>query len=107
MVLRDEEDRMKIGFTGLGQMGARMAANLVKAGPLIAEGEVAPAAFPVPLGYKDIRLTLAAAEDLRVSMPLGSLLHDRFLHLIVQGGGHLDWAAIGGLAAQDAGEAAQ
>jgi hypothetical protein len=38
-------------------------------------------------------------------MPLGSLLHDRFLRLLAQGGDSLDWAAIGGLAAQDAGDA--
>jgi 3-hydroxyisobutyrate dehydrogenase-like beta-hydroxyacid dehydrogenase len=75
-------------------------------GPLIAQGKFEPAAFAAPLGYKDIRLALAAAEDLRVPMPLGSLLHDRFLRLLAQGGSHLDWAAIGGLAAQDAGEAA-
>jgi hypothetical protein len=37
-------------------------------------------------------------------MPLGSLLHDRFLRLLAQGGDSLDWAAIGGLAAQDAGD---
>ena len=37
-------------------------------------------------------------------MPLGSLLHDRFLRLLCPGGEHLDWAAIGGLAAQDAGD---
>jgi hypothetical protein len=36
-------------------------------------------------------------------MPLGSLLHDRFLRLLAQGGDHLDWSAIGGLAADDAG----
>jgi 3-hydroxyisobutyrate dehydrogenase-like beta-hydroxyacid dehydrogenase len=75
-------------------------------GPLIAQGKFEPAAFAAPLGYKDIRLALAAAEDLRVPMPLGSLLHDRFLRLLAQGGSHLDWAAIGGLAAQDAGETA-
>jgi hypothetical protein len=39
-------------------------------------------------------------------MPLGSLLHDRFLRLLAQGGEHLDWAALGGLASQDAGNAA-
>jgi len=64
-----------------------------------------PAAFAAPLGFKDIRLALAAAESLRVPMPLGSLLHDRFLRLLAQGGDSLDWAAIGGLAAQDAGDA--
>jgi 3-hydroxyisobutyrate dehydrogenase-like beta-hydroxyacid dehydrogenase len=71
-------------------------------GDLIAGGNFQPAKFAAPLGFKDIRLTLAAAESLRVPMPLGSLLHDRFLRLLAQGGDGLDWAAIGGLAAQDA-----
>jgi 3-hydroxyisobutyrate dehydrogenase-like beta-hydroxyacid dehydrogenase len=73
-------------------------------GPLIAAGTFGPAAFAAPLGYKDIRLTLAAAEGLRVPMPLASLLHDRFLRLFAQGGEALDWSAIGGLASQDAGD---
>jgi 3-hydroxyisobutyrate dehydrogenase-like beta-hydroxyacid dehydrogenase len=72
-------------------------------GSLIAEGAFEPAAFAAPLGYKDIQLGLAAAESLRVPMPLASLLRDRFLRLFAQGGGTLDWSAIGGLAAQDAG----
>jgi 3-hydroxyisobutyrate dehydrogenase-like beta-hydroxyacid dehydrogenase len=72
-------------------------------GGLIADNHFEPAAFAAPLGYKDIRLTLAAAENLRVPMPLGSLLHDRFLRLLAQGGEHLDWAAIGGLSTLDAG----
>jgi 3-hydroxyisobutyrate dehydrogenase-like beta-hydroxyacid dehydrogenase len=72
-------------------------------GPLIATGTFGPAAFAAPLGYKDIRLALAAAETLRVPMPLASLLHDRFLRLFAQGGEKLDWSAIGGLATQDAG----
>jgi 3-hydroxyisobutyrate dehydrogenase-like beta-hydroxyacid dehydrogenase len=74
-------------------------------GNLIAANQFQPAAFAAPLGYKDIRLALAAAESLRVPMPLGSLLHDRFLRLLAQGGDDLDWAAIGGLATQDAGHA--
>jgi len=72
-------------------------------GPLIAEGKFEPAAFAAPLAYKDIRLALAAAESLRVPMPLGSLLHDRFLRLLQEGGDRLDWAALGALADQDAG----
>lgn len=72
-------------------------------GPLMAEGKYEPAAFAAPLAYKDIRLALAAAESLRVPMPLGSLLHDRFLRLLQEGGDRLDWAALGALAAQDAG----
>ena len=74
-------------------------------GALIAEGTYQPAAFAAPLGHKDIRLALEAAENLRVPMPLGSLLHDRFLRLLAQGGDTLDWTAIAGLAAQDAGDA--
>ena len=72
---------------------------------LASSGRKSQNAFAAPLGYKDIRLALAAAEDLRVPMPLGSLLHDRFVQLLAQGGGDLDWAAIGGLATQDAGYA--
>ena len=72
--------------------------------PSSLEGKFEPAAFAAPLGYKDIRLALAAAESLRVPMPLASLLHDRFLRLFAQGGDKLDWSAIGGLAAQDAGD---
>ena len=36
-------------------------------------------------------------------MPLGNLLHERFLRLLNEGGAELDWAALGGLAMQDAG----
>ncbi len=73
-------------------------------GGLIAEREFEPAGFAAPLGHKDIRLTLAAAETLRVPMPLASLLHDRFLSLLAQGGERLDWSAIAQLASKDAGE---
>jgi 3-hydroxyisobutyrate dehydrogenase-like beta-hydroxyacid dehydrogenase len=72
-------------------------------GALIASGRFEPAAFAAPLGQKDIRLLLSAADALGVPMPVGSLLRDRFLTLIAHGGEHLDWSAIGALAAQDAG----
>ena len=62
-----------------------------------------PAGFAAPLGEKDIRLTLAAAETLRVPMPLASLVHDQLQTLIARGGERLDWSAIGQLAASDAG----
>lgn len=75
-------------------------------GALIASGRFEPAGFAAPLGQKDIRLLLAAAENLGVAMPVGSLLRDRFLTLMAHGGEHLDWSAIGGLPAQDAGLAA-
>jgi 3-hydroxyisobutyrate dehydrogenase-like beta-hydroxyacid dehydrogenase len=72
-------------------------------GGLIASGHFEPAGFAAPLGHKDIRLLLAAAEDLRVAMPLASLLRDRFLTLLARGGDQFDWSAIGALPAADAG----
>ena len=72
-------------------------------GALIASGQFAPAGFAAPLGQKDIRLVLSAAEDLRVPMPLASLVRDRFLSLLAHGGESLDWSAIGQLPAMDAG----
>jgi 3-hydroxyisobutyrate dehydrogenase-like beta-hydroxyacid dehydrogenase len=72
-------------------------------GDLIVEERFEPAGFAAPLGLKDIRLALAAAESLRVPMPIASLLRDRFLALLAQGGETLDWSAIAGLAAKDAG----
>jgi 3-hydroxyisobutyrate dehydrogenase-like beta-hydroxyacid dehydrogenase len=73
-------------------------------GNLIANGVFEPAGFAAPLGQKDIRLTLAAAEHLSVPMPVASLLRDRFLTLIATGGETLDWSAIGKLAARDSGQ---
>jgi 3-hydroxyisobutyrate dehydrogenase-like beta-hydroxyacid dehydrogenase len=74
-------------------------------GRLIADRKFEPAGFAAPLGQKDIRLALAAAEELRVPLPIASLLRDRFLTLLAHGGDTLDWSAIGSLAARDAGEA--
>jgi 3-hydroxyisobutyrate dehydrogenase-like beta-hydroxyacid dehydrogenase len=72
-------------------------------GGLIVDGTFEPAAFAAPLAYKDIRLALAAADDLRVAMPFASVLRDRFLTLLANGGDKLDWSAIGQMAANDAG----
>jgi len=73
-------------------------------GKLIADQKFEPAGFAAPLGQKDIRLTLAAAESLSVPMPIASLLRDRFLTLIANGGETLDWSAVGKLAAKDSGQ---
>ena len=73
-------------------------------GALVASRKFQPAGFAAPLGLKDVRLTLAAAETLRVPMPLASLLQNRFLTLLAHGGESLDWSAISMLAAEDAGE---
>jgi 3-hydroxyisobutyrate dehydrogenase-like beta-hydroxyacid dehydrogenase len=72
-------------------------------GGLIARQEFEPAGFAASLGLKDVRLVLAAAEQLQVPLPVASLLRDRFLTLVATGGGHLDWSAVATLADRDAG----
>ncbi|OBI46893.1 NAD(P)-dependent oxidoreductase [Mycobacterium sp. E796] len=72
-------------------------------GGLIARQEFEPAGFAARLGLKDVRLVLAAGEQLEVPLPVASLLRDRFLTLVAMGGGHLDWSALAALAARDAG----
>lgn len=72
-------------------------------GTIIADKKFEPAGFAAPLGLKDNRLVLAAAETLRVPMPLANLIYNRFLTLLAHGGDSLDWSAISKLAAEDAG----
>jgi 3-hydroxyisobutyrate dehydrogenase-like beta-hydroxyacid dehydrogenase len=72
-------------------------------GGLIARSEFEPAGFAAELGIKDVRLVLEAADELDVPLPIASLLRDRFLTLLANGGGHLDWSAIATLASRDAG----
>lgn len=72
-------------------------------GGLIADQKFEPAGFSSLLGLKDVRLMLAAAEDLRAPMPIAGLLRDRFLTVLAHGGERLDWSAIGDLPSKDAG----
>jgi 3-hydroxyisobutyrate dehydrogenase-like beta-hydroxyacid dehydrogenase len=72
-------------------------------GALIADERFEPPGFAAKLGQKDVRLALAAADELRVPMPVASLLRDRFLTLVANGGENLDWSAVGSLAAWEAG----
>lgn len=72
-------------------------------GGLIARDEFEPAGFAAHLGLKDVRLALAAGEELEVPLPIASLLRDRFLTLLAGGGRDLDWSAVGALAAWEAG----
>jgi 3-hydroxyisobutyrate dehydrogenase-like beta-hydroxyacid dehydrogenase len=74
-------------------------------GGLIARQEFEPAGMPATLGLKDVRLVLAAGEQLQVPLPVASVLRDRLLTLVATGGGHLDWSALVTLAERDAGAA--
>ena len=72
-------------------------------GGLIARREFEPAGMAATLGLKDVRLVLAAGEQLEVPLPVASVLRDRLLTLVATGGGHLDWSALATLAERDAG----
>jgi 3-hydroxyisobutyrate dehydrogenase-like beta-hydroxyacid dehydrogenase len=64
-------------------------------GSMIASQQFQPAGFSLPLGQKDNRLMLAAAETLGVPLPLASFIHDRFLAVRSQGiGPEHDWSAV-------------
>jgi 3-hydroxyisobutyrate dehydrogenase-like beta-hydroxyacid dehydrogenase len=74
-------------------------------GKIILEGAYDPPGFKLPLGLKDNRLLMQAAEALSVPLPFADIVRDRFLSAISRGDGELDWAAIAKRAAEDAGVA--
>ena len=72
-------------------------------GSMIASDKFEPAGFKLPLGLKDNRLLLAAAEEATVPMPMASLIHDRFVAALARGLGESDWAAIARISYENAG----
>jgi 3-hydroxyisobutyrate dehydrogenase-like beta-hydroxyacid dehydrogenase len=72
-------------------------------GAMIAADKFEPVGFRLPLGFKDNRLVLAAAEEAAVPMPMASLVHDRFVSALAQGMENADWSAVARLAYKDAG----
>jgi 3-hydroxyisobutyrate dehydrogenase-like beta-hydroxyacid dehydrogenase len=72
-------------------------------GELILDERYQPPGFTMPLGLKDIRGLLEAAEAKNVPMPVASLLRDHFIAGIARGKTDLDWSALARLAAENAG----
>jgi 3-hydroxyisobutyrate dehydrogenase-like beta-hydroxyacid dehydrogenase len=72
-------------------------------GAIIAAEKFEPPGFKLPLGLKDNRLVLAAAEEAAVPMPMASLVRDRFLAALAQEMGNADWSAIATVSFRDAG----
>jgi 3-hydroxyisobutyrate dehydrogenase-like beta-hydroxyacid dehydrogenase len=72
-------------------------------GSMIASDNFEPAGFKLPLGLKDNRLLLAAAEEAAAPMPMASLIHDRFVSALARGLGESDWAAIARISYENAG----
>jgi 3-hydroxyisobutyrate dehydrogenase-like beta-hydroxyacid dehydrogenase len=72
-------------------------------GGLIVEGKYDHVGFALPLGFKDLRLVMQAADARRVPMPIASVLHDRFVTALARGHERSDWSVLGQVAAEDAG----
>jgi 3-hydroxyisobutyrate dehydrogenase-like beta-hydroxyacid dehydrogenase len=72
-------------------------------GDLIVQGKHEPAGFALPLGLKDVRLVLQAAEASSVPMPMASVVRDRFITAMARGNQDKDWSVLGRVAAEDAG----
>jgi 3-hydroxyisobutyrate dehydrogenase-like beta-hydroxyacid dehydrogenase len=69
----------------------------------IAQERYGTVGFALPLGLKDLKLVLAAAEAAQAPMPVASLVHDQLLSALAQGHGDKDWSVIAQLAAERAG----
>jgi 3-hydroxyisobutyrate dehydrogenase-like beta-hydroxyacid dehydrogenase len=72
-------------------------------GGMIADQRFEPPGFRLPLGFKDNRLIIAAAEEAAVPMPMANVVHDHFVEALAQGMGNSDWAAIARIPQQNAG----
>lgn len=72
-------------------------------GNLIAREQFDPPGFALRLGFKDVRLALAAAETASVPMPVASVIRDHALAAVANGMSELDWAALAKVAALNAG----
>jgi 3-hydroxyisobutyrate dehydrogenase-like beta-hydroxyacid dehydrogenase len=72
-------------------------------GGLIAAERYLPAGFKLRHGLKDMRLALAASDEVAAPLPLAGLVRDHYLSAVARGGADLDWAALGLVAAENAG----
>jgi len=63
-------------------------------GKLIEQNSFTPANFTVPLGLKDVKLALDAAEKMNLAMPLANVARDHLVQAIAQGYRDEDWSVI-------------
>ncbi len=72
-------------------------------GRMITERRFTPAGFKLPLGLKDVRLLLQAAEHLETPLPFASLVRDQFVSALARGYADHDWSALALVAEENAG----
>jgi 3-hydroxyisobutyrate dehydrogenase-like beta-hydroxyacid dehydrogenase len=72
-------------------------------GTLIVNRRWEPAGFKLRHGLKDVRLALAAGDEVSAPMPIASLLRDHYLAAMARGWSDIDWAGLARLSAVNAG----
>ncbi|TLU98060.1 NAD(P)-dependent oxidoreductase [Dyadobacter luticola] len=72
-------------------------------GKLVAANKYEPVAFRLPLGLKDIKLTLETAERVNVPMPFADIVRNRFVSALAKGREDMDWGALALGASDDSG----
>ncbi|KAA0990245.1 NAD(P)-dependent oxidoreductase [Dyadobacter aurulentus] len=72
-------------------------------GKMVAQHTYEPVLFGLPLGLKDINLTLQASAKVNAPMPLADLVKNRFVSALAKDRAHLDWVALAKGASDDAG----
>jgi 3-hydroxyisobutyrate dehydrogenase-like beta-hydroxyacid dehydrogenase len=72
-------------------------------GTLIVNRRWEPAGFKLRHGLKDVRLALAAGDEVSTPMPIASLLRDHYLAAMARGWSDIDWAGLARLSAANAG----
>ncbi len=84
--------------------GTLFGAPVVKRyGQLVADTAFEPAGFHLALGLKDVNLALGAGEELRVPLPLASLVRERMLTALAQGRERFDWSGFASVIREAAG----
>jgi len=63
-------------------------------GKLMAQDNYVPANFVVPLGLKDVRLALEAAEYVNLALPAANVMRDHLVQAVAQGYRDEDWAVV-------------
>lgn len=69
-------------------------------GAMIAERRYEPALFKARLGLKDVRLALAAADEVSAPMPVANVVRDSLIDAVAHGDGECDFAVLGKVAAR-------
>lgn len=100
-------EAMGEAFALTGQYGVRpadfyefMTSTVFPAPPYKAYGKLmerdcyVPANFVVPLGLKDVKLALEAAEMARLALPLANVVRDHLIQALAQGYENEDWAVV-------------